>query len=601
MFTAPIPVALPLLMAALLAALNRRIPQNLSAWLSILTTVAVGSVAAAMAVQTRGGALGVYWFGGWTPRPDQAIGIAFAIDPAGALLVVVASILMLASLVFSLRYFDTAGTLYHALMLAFLGAMSGFSLTGDLFNLFVFFELMSAAAFALCGYKSEEAGPLEGALNFAVTNAIGAFLVLVGISLLYARTGALNLAQIGERLTGPSDALVACALAFIVCGFFVKGAIVPFHFWLADAHTVAPAPVCVLFSGIMVELGLYAVVRIYWSVFSQAMAPHEHELRHLLAAFGAATALIGSVMCFAQRHLKRLLAFSTISHMGVVLLAIALLTPTALGGAAVYVVGHAMLKGGLFLAAGILLHRAGTLDEFELITEPRRLGFLGILFFFGAAGLAGIPPFATFRGEAMVGSDAERLGSHWIGPVAFLVASVTAAAVLRFVSRGIFRWGTPVEAFTEAGSKIPEKPEAPIRQGGIPAAMTVPTAGLLLLGALAGLLPGLTASAESAAVRTQDRVAYARQVLALSAASPPAPHAPPVTAGDLAHAFGALGFAVLLAAGTLGSARLRRAASPFKPLIKTLRQLHSGIIPDYVTWLVFGVAVFGMTMLVILR
>ena len=129
-------------------------------------------------------------------------------------------------------------------MLVFLAAMAGFCLSGDLFNLFVFFELMGAAAYALTGYKVEAQGPLEGALNFAVTNSVGAFLALTGLTLLYARTGALNLAQIGRALSGhPADGLVITAFVLLTAGLLIKGAVVPFHFWLDDAHAVAPTPV----------------------------------------------------------------------------------------------------------------------------------------------------------------------------------------------------------------------------------------------------------------------------------------------------------------------------------------------------------------------
>lgn len=126
-----------------------------------------------------------------------------------------AAFLVTASLVYTWHFFDTIGNLFHVLMLVFLGAMIGFCLTGDLFTLFVFFELMSVAAFSLAGYKIEEEGSLQGALNFAITNSIGAFLILSGIALLYGRTGALNLAQIGESLAGaPADGLVITALSF---------------------------------------------------------------------------------------------------------------------------------------------------------------------------------------------------------------------------------------------------------------------------------------------------------------------------------------------------------------------------------------------------
>jgi multicomponent Na+:H+ antiporter subunit D len=343
----------------------------------------------------------VYWFGGWGPRQGIALGISFAIDPIGAGLAALAGLLVLAGLLFSSKYFDTIGNLYHVLMLVFLAAMCGFALTGDLFNLFVFFELMSAAAYGLCGYKTEDPAPVQGAFNFAVTNTVGAYFVLTGIGLVYARTGALNMAQIGRALAhGPKDALVVAAFTLIACGFLVKAAVVPFHFWLADAHAVAPAPVCILFSGVMVELGLYAVTRVYWSVFSGVLATSAPALRAIFATFGVITAVAGAAMCFSQHNLKRLLAFSTISHMGVMLIGFGLLNPDGLAGTALYVLGHAGAKGGLFLCAGIVLHRCQSVDETELKLKLAPMPFTAAVFLCGAAALAGTPLSGIAAGAA---------------------------------------------------------------------------------------------------------------------------------------------------------------------------------------------------------
>ncbi len=182
---------------------------------------------------------------------------------------------MTASMVFAWRYFTEIGTYFHVLMLTFLAGMTGFCLTGDVFDLFVWFELMGVSAYALTAYRPEERGPLQGALNFAITNSVGAYLSLSGIALVYARTGALNMAQISAFVSShPPDGLVVIGFLLVITGLLVKGAIVPFHFWLADAHAVAPTPVCVLFSGVMVELGLYGIARMYWSVFGdRARAP----------------------------------------------------------------------------------------------------------------------------------------------------------------------------------------------------------------------------------------------------------------------------------------------------------------------------------------
>ena len=301
---APVAVAIPLVTAAMLVAVTSIVPRRVIDMLAIASAIACLVLCALVLDDASDGTL-VHWFGGWTPREGIALGISFSIDQIGAGLALFASALFLAAFVFCWRYFIVIGPLFHALMLVFLAAMLGFSYTGDLFNLFVFFELMSVAAYALVAYDIEEEGPLLGALNFAITNSIGAFLILVGIALLYGRTGALNMAQIGDALAGqPADGLVVVAFTLMAVGFFVKAAVVPFHFWLADAYSVAPTPVCLLLSAAMSELGLYAFARVYWTVFSGTLGGEE-ALEAILIGAGALTALVGAVMAFGQRHLKR--------------------------------------------------------------------------------------------------------------------------------------------------------------------------------------------------------------------------------------------------------------------------------------------------------
>ncbi|HET8667151.1 MAG TPA: complex I subunit 5 family protein, partial [Terriglobales bacterium] len=428
-FLVPLPAAVPLVIAALLAALNRIIPRRAADLLAMATSVGVGAICGALLYFSKIDPI-VYWFGGWTPRAGIALGISFVATPIGSGLATLVCVLVTASFLYSWRYFDSIGTVYHVLMLVFLGAMCGFALTGDMFNLFVFFELMSAAAYALCGYKIEEAGPLQGALNFAIINTIGAVLVLCGIALLYGRTGALNMAQIGRSLSG-ADGLVITAFSLVACGFFVKAAAFPFHFWLADAHAVAPTPVCVLFSGVMVELGIYAVGRVYWSVMDAPFASHRPALRGVLIGAGVITALLGAVMCFAQRHIKRLLAFSTVSHVGLLIIALGLLDSSAIAGAALYTVGHGLVKATLFLCSGILLHRLGSVDELELHGRGRRLSGTAAIFLIAGFGLAGLPPFPTFLGEAAITESAGKFGHHWLTWVFFAAGAITTGAVFR--------------------------------------------------------------------------------------------------------------------------------------------------------------------------
>lgn len=231
--------------------------------------------------------------------------------------------LFVAAFVFTWGYFDEVGAHFHVLMLLFMAGMVGFCLTHDLFNLFVWFELMSIAAFALTGYQLRSSA-LEGALNFTVTNTVGSYLFLGGLGLLYARAGALDFSVLGRAVAAhPGDVVTCASFALMATGFLIKAAQMPFHFWLADAHTVAPSPVSVIFSGAMVALGLFGLLRLVLDVFSGAAAVTA-VVQTLLLGIGAATAVAGGVMALLQRHLKRLLAFSTISHAGVMLAGLAM-------------------------------------------------------------------------------------------------------------------------------------------------------------------------------------------------------------------------------------------------------------------------------------
>jgi multicomponent Na+:H+ antiporter subunit D len=214
----PLPVAVSFCTAAFLMATSVLVSRRVRDLIAIIAAGAVTAICVLLLLQSANEPI-VYWFGGWQPRNGVALGIGFVIDPLGAALAVLAAGLAMIAFIFSWRYFDEIGALYPALMLIFMGAMVGFCLSGDLFNLFVFFELMSVTAYALTGYKIEERQALMGAFNFGITNSVGAFLMLIGIGLLYGRTGALNLAQLGQMLAaGPSDGLVITALALITTG-----------------------------------------------------------------------------------------------------------------------------------------------------------------------------------------------------------------------------------------------------------------------------------------------------------------------------------------------------------------------------------------------
>src|SRR3954451_104471 len=406
---------------------------------SMLVALAVTVLCALVLVDAGSGRL-VEWFGGWTPRDGAALGITFAVDGVGAGLALFCAVLFVMAFAFSWRYFAVVGPLYHTLMLLMLAAAVGFSYSGDLFNVFVFFELLSVTAYALTAYDIEEDAPLQGTLNFAVSNSVGAFLALTGIGLLYARTGALNLAQVGEALAGRApDALVVGAFTLIAAGVFVKAAVVPFHFWLADGYAVAPTPVCLLLSAAVSELGLYALARVYWTVFSGIL--DDSPVRVILLVVGVSTALLGAVMCFAQRHLKRMLAFATVSHVGLFLVGLALLTAGGLAGVTLFVVADGMVKASLFVGAGVLAHRFGTVDELDLRGAGRELPLTAVLWMVGGLAIASLPPFGPFLGKALIEAAATEEGFAWVTAVFVAASLLTGAAVLRAGARIFLGWG----------------------------------------------------------------------------------------------------------------------------------------------------------------
>ena len=599
----PLPVAIPLGVAAILAALNGHVPRRVGEWASIVATIGTGGVCLELlAISTH--APIVYWFGGWFPRSGMALGISFVIDPIGAGLASFVCLLMLAALVFSLKYFEQVGTMYPVLMLGFLAGMCGFCLTGDLFNLFVFFELMSASAFALCGYKNEEPSAQQGALNFAVTNTVGAFLVLTGIALLYSRTGALNMAQIGRALSTQMDATIIVAFVLIMCGFYVKAAVVPFHFWLADAHAVAPTPVCILFSGVMVELGVYAVARVYWAILDGPFAAHRPALSGLLLTVGTVTAVVGAIMCFGQRHIKRLLAFSTISHVGLLIIAFALLTPDGLAGAALYTLGHGMVKAALFIVAGILLDRFGTVDEYQLHGRGKDCRWTAIVFLIAGFGLAGMPPFTTFVGEHGIEHAAEVVHQSWISIVFFFAGAVTAAAVLRVAGRVFLGWGPRHSPFTEGAKHIDEQRETKGASRKVPAVMFIPAAVLVALAIAVGVMPHIGQDSRIAAFTMADRAGYQNRVLDgshLPDLHPKVEHGS--MAGSMARSFGATATALALAFLMLAPwyPRKDRRYTPLRDAMRVFRAFHTGHVGDYVAFLTFGVAAFAAALGILIQ
>jgi len=584
----PLTVAVPIIGCAVVVVLGRlsRIVVSAAAIAVAATVTALdGWVLAEARAHTV-----VHWFGNWKPVRGFSVGIPFVADRLGAGLALIVGALVLLSLVYMSRLIDDIDGHAHALVLVFLGGMQGFALSGDLFDLFVYFELMGAAAFALTGFKVEDPSSLQGALNFGIVNSLGAYFGLFSIGLLYARTGQLGLAQLAEVMGGRrADALVITAFVLVSAAFLVKGAMVPFHFWLADAHAVAPTPVCLLFSGVMVELGVYGFARV-WSVVFDGTIPLG-DARRAFLVLGALTAVVGSVMCLSQRHFKRLLAYSTIAHVGLFLVGMALLNEDGTAGVAAYVAGHAGVKGALFLLAGFPLNRYGSVDEHALRGRGRGDWLVGALFGVAALALAGLPPFGTALGKAIT-EDAVARAGYWWGPALFVVVSAaTGGAVLRAVARIYLGVGGGSGA---AGGSDDDEPDVEHPLEGYPPTMLGPVVVLLGGALVLGLWPEAATALGGAAHAFVDKAAYVRAVAAPPALAARGEHVAGWTVPGVALGLSSAVLAVAIAAaGTVGQRALRAAASASRigaPALRGLRKLHSGHVGDYAAWYLVGIA-----------
>ncbi|HLI18323.1 MAG TPA: complex I subunit 5 family protein [Rhodanobacteraceae bacterium] len=572
----PVAVLLPLGLAALLLAIAHWLPPRLADGASVLASLGLVALCGWLAVQALHGPV-VHWFGGWTPRvsgrPDVVLGIGFSADPMSAVVAAFCALLFALSFIFAWGYFDKIHAHFHVLMLLFMAAMIGFCLTRDLFNLFVWFELMSISAFALTAYPLGRSS-LEGALNFTVTNALASFLMLAGVGLLYARTGTLDfltMAKVIARIA--PDPVITGGFVLVATALLTKAAIVPFHMWLADAHAVAPTPVSVIFSGIMVGLGLFGVLKLTAQVFA-ADAQVLAMVHGGLFALGIATALTGGLMAWAQRHLKRLLAFSTISHLGVMLTAVAAVSATGATGLLLYLIGHGLVKGALFMIAGILLARRNSVDELALHGQGRTLWPVGVVMAVAGLLLGGLPAGSMYAASDLIHESAHSVALMF---VLIFAASLTGAAVLRAACRIFIGCsgapGVEVTAPTERGR---EQADRPLWLMLLPCVLMIAIAVLPVdavapfMGRAAALL--LQPDGNAATAIASDHV----------------------TLGS----FFALALTLALLAASLMRERptrrfARRVGRVERLPFDALQFLHSGLVTDYVAWMAIGVALLA--------
>lgn len=302
---------------------------------------------------------------------------------------------------FSLKYMENESGLieYYTLVLGMIAGMIGTVFAGDFFTLFVFWELMCLTSYALVAFRKQNWESIEAGFKYLIMSTAGSATILLSMSLLYGVAGTLNFEILADRLVNAtSDGWLYLTLTLAIVGFGIKAAIVPFHTWLPDAHSAAPSPISAMLSGVMVQTGGYALLRILVSVFGS----FQPTWQTTLAVFAVFTMFGGNLMALLQDDIKRLLAFSTIAHMGYILFGFAITSPQGIAASLFHIMNHAIMKSLLFLSAGALIYRTGTRDLKRLEGIRQRMPVTSMSLSIGAVAIAAIPPLNGFWSEAMI-------------------------------------------------------------------------------------------------------------------------------------------------------------------------------------------------------
>jgi multicomponent Na+:H+ antiporter subunit D len=578
----PLLVALPLGAAALV-----RVPRIASSRLAdvvgVATAAAVALVAGVLTAVARDGPL-VHHVGGWSPEGGRALGIPLVADVASAGFVAFAGICFVAAL-WWLGASPERQPASPTLTLLLLGAISGFVLAGDLFTLFVMIELLSIAVVAVTGGKVEDPAAVPSAINLAVVGTIGAVFLLTGVGLLYRVAGTPNLAQVGEVLTGTPSTTVLGAAGLVLAGLAIKAGLAPFHLAHVDVHTATWTPHAGLFGALVLPIGLVGIVRV-GAIALDGLAGADDLVRGGLLVAAVVTALAAAVMSLLQDQLKRLLAFSSVAHLGIAGMGAALGGADGAAGAAAYVVGHGVVKLGLLLAAGIVLHRLGSLHLRDLTGRGREVPLATALLAVGALLLAGVPPSGMHVGKAGITGALDDAGHGLLVPLVYVAAALTGAALARVVAHLWAGWALPED---DIGIVEELHPETLLDR--TPATLALVPAVLLLAGTVLPLAPGALDVVGSAGAALGDAEAHRSAVLAgertttVAAAELEPWEASALRSGTATTLLGAV--------GGLACARWwRRGRHPATAPLRWLRLAHSGIVNDQVTWLTAAVAVW---------
>ena len=393
---APVLIVLLPLTASLLCMLFSRISRNLGSWI-VMASIAGAFANACLVLEkviSSGGKTWHYYMGGWLPP----MGIEFALDPLNSILAVVITFISLMVSLYSRPFVKDEDWLhvggYYTLFGLLTVGLSGMIITGDVFNLYVYLEIMSLSGYGLIALGGRKS--MLAAFRYLLIGTIGASLYLLGVGYLYSMTGTLNMADLAQRVVPHLNSpLFAIAVACFIIGFGIKMALFPLHGWQPDAYTFAHPGAAAFIAGCMSKAPAYALIRFVYYIF-KVDNPVMHSALNVLGILGVAGILIGSIMAMAQYDFRRMLAYSSVAQIGYIAIGLAMGNMYGFIGAVLHVINHAFMKSSLFLVIGGIEYRFGEVNLYRLGGMNKKMTLSTITVLLASLSMIGLPPTCGF-------------------------------------------------------------------------------------------------------------------------------------------------------------------------------------------------------------
>ncbi len=487
----PVLVVIIPLLSAILTPIIGRIIRSAGWYMTVVATFTVFMMALSLLFSVLDGGAISYSLGGWEPP----WGIEYVVDYISGFVMVVVSLLAFIVAVYArrsveLEIAEDKASFFYAAYLLFLTGLMGMTITGDMFNLYVFVEITSLAVYALIAMgKRREA--LIASFNYLILGTIAGTFILIGVGYLYMATGTLNMADLRRLLPALyNTTLVRTAFAFFTVGLSLKLALFPFHIWLPNAYTQAPSVVSAFVAATATKVGAYVLMRIMFNVFTVRFNMEVIPVTSILLALSSLAIIAGSVIAISQTNIKRMLAYSSIGQIGYIVFGVAIANDTAVTGSIVHIFNHALMKGSLFMVVGAVVYRTGIEDIAGLKGMGKKMPFTMAAFTIGALSMIGVPLTVGFVSKWYLILGALEAHMWYLVPVVLISSLLTAVYFWRVVE-SIYFHHTDGEESIHCVSSMNEAP----------AIMTIPAFLLAFFCILFGIAAFLPVSVASTAAK----------------------------------------------------------------------------------------------------